>query len=196
VVGQTVVTNYEDFWRNQPRNPEPWRYSWRRTMLEHELRAGETWLDLGCGAGRFLDVAPEGIGVDVAESALERARENVPGCDVRLSEDGTIPVTHGSIDFVWCSETIEHVADALGLLQEVRRVLKPGGRLLLTTPSHSLLRRISIAALRFDRHFDPMGQHVRFFSRNSLAQTLEAAGLENAGVRARYGTLIARGIRP
>jgi SAM-dependent methyltransferase len=191
------VTNYEDFWRNQPRNPQPWRYPWRCGLLERELREGEAWLDLGCGAGRFLTVAPGGIGVDVAESALERARENVPGCDVRLIEaDGVLPVAHGSLDLVWCSETIEHVPDALELLQEARRVLKPGGRLLLTTPSHSWTRRVALAALRFDTHFDPMGQHVRFFSRESLRETFVAAGLEPAGTRSRYGTLIARGIRP
>jgi SAM-dependent methyltransferase len=191
------MTNYEDFWRNQPRDPEPWRYAWRRTMLENELHKGDRWLDLGCGAGRFLSAGPNAIGVDVAPSALERCRDNVPGCDVRLiDEQGCIPVEHGSIDFVWCSETIEHVADALGLLQEVRRVLRPGGRLLLTTPAHPWLRRIAIAAFRFDQHFDPMGQHVRFFSRGSLAAAVEAAGIENAGIRARYATLIARGIRP
>jgi SAM-dependent methyltransferase len=190
------VAEYEDFWRNQPRNPEPWRFPWRYGMLERELDRGDRWLDLGCGAGRFLAAAPNGIGVDVAESALERARENVPGADVRLIEDGTLPVEHGTLDLVWCSEVIEHVADALGLLQEARRVLKPGGRLLLTTPAHPWLRRVTIAAVRFDKHFDPLGQHLRFFTRSSLAKTMEAAGFENAGIRSRYGTLIARGIRP
>ena len=172
--------NYEDFWRNQPRDPEPWRWPWRREMLAREVRYGEAWLDLGCGAGRFLQVAPHGIGADLR----------------LIDEHGCIPVEHGTIDLVWCSETIEHVADALGLLQEVRRVLKPGGRMLLTTPAHPWLRRTVLAALRFDQHFDPMGQHVRFFSRMSLLRILEAAGLENAGIRSRYAALIARGIRP
>jgi SAM-dependent methyltransferase len=188
--------SYEDFWRNQPRNPEPWRFAWRSGLLLGELRQGERWLDLGCGAGRFLGLAPDGIGVDVAPSALERARENVAGADVRLIEDGTIPVEHGTVDLVWCSETLEHVADALELLQEARRVLRPGGRVLVTTPAHSFVRRVTLAAFRFDRHFDPLGQHVRFFTRTSLDRTLESAGLEPAGSRSRYATLIGRAIRP
>ena len=161
-----------------PRDPEPWRWAWRRELLLSELRPGDRWLDLGCGAGRFTGLAPQGIGVDVAPAALERARENVPGGDFRLAgDDGTLPLGHAEVDLVWCSETIEHVADALGLLEECRRVLAPGGRLLLTTPGHPLVRRIGIAALRFDAHFDPLGQHLRFFTKRSLARALEAAGL-------------------
>jgi SAM-dependent methyltransferase len=86
------------------------------------------------------------------------------------------------------------VAGALELLQECRRVLKPGGRLLLTTPGHPLLRRVAIAALRFDQHFDPLGEHVRFFTRRSLARTLEAARLPGS-VSGRGAVLIARAVR-
>src|SRR6185436_11823915 len=150
------------------------------------------WLDLGCGAGRFLTLAPGGIGVDVAAAALERARANAPRADLRRLDDpdGALPLAHGEVDLVWCSETIEHVADALGLLQEARRVLAPGGRLLLTTPGHPLLRRVAIAAARFDEHFDPLGQHLRFFTKRSLARTLEAAGLP--GTVSGGATLVAR----
>lgn len=185
---------YEDHWRDLPRDPEPWRFDWRRRLLLDELEPGERWLDLGSGAGRFTGLAPDGIGVDIAQEALDRARENVPGGDFRLiQDDGTIPLAHGEVSLVWCSETLEHVPDALGLLQECRRVLAPGGRLLITTPGHPLARRLAIAALRFDAHFDPRGQHVRFFTRRSLARTLEAAGFD-ATVRGR-GRLVARGVR-
>lgn len=188
---------YEDFWRDQPADPEPWRWAWRRALLASELRAGDRWLDLGCGAGRFLTVAPGGIGVDIAQAALDRAAANVPGADLRLVEpDGALPVDHASVDLVWCSETLEHVADALGLLQECRRVLAPGGRLLATTPAHPPLRRTAIAALRFERHFDPLGQHLRFFTRRSLRGALEAAGLRPDRVTPHHGTLVARAARP
>lgn len=186
----------EAFWRDQLRDPEPWRYAWRRGLLEAELRPGDRWLDLGCGAGRFLTTAPGAVGLEVALSALERARENAPGAELRLIEpDGTLPVDHGTVDLVWCSEVVEHVADALGLLQEVRRVLRPAGRLLLTTPAHPLPRRVALAALRFDAHFDPLGQHLRFFTRRSLARALTQAGLTPAGIGTHRATLVARAVR-
>ena len=65
---------------------------------------------------------------------------------------------------MWCSEVLEHVADTEHLLLEVRRVLKPGGRLLVTVPFHGRVKAALIALLRFDAHFDPLGQHLRFYT--------------------------------
>ena len=187
---------YEEAWQDAGPDPEPWRWAWRRSLLAGELRPGDAWLDLGCGAGRFLTLAPGGIGVDVAQAALDRAAAVAPGADLRLAEeDGALPLAHGSVDLIWCSETLEHVADALGLLQECRRVLAPGGLLLLTTPAHPPWRRTAIALARFDAHFDPLGQHLRFFTRRSLTRALLAAGLEPDGVRTRHATLVARAVR-
>ena len=45
-------------------------------------------------------------------------------------------------------------------------------------PYHGRLQAAAVALTRFDAHFDPMGQHVRFFTRTSLAATLDAAGFE------------------
>ncbi len=80
----------------------------------------------------------------IAEAAVLRARAT--GADVRLLEDdGTIPFGHGEFDLVWCSEVLEHVPDTIGLLTEARRVLKRGGRLLVTVPDHGRLKRTLIA---------------------------------------------------
>ena len=94
----------------------------------------------------------------------------------RVSEDATF-------DLVLISEVLEHVPDTAHLLLEVRRVLRPGGRLLVTVPDHRRLRTAVIALTRFEAHFDPLGQHVRFYTRRSLATTLEHAGFEDVRVR-------------
>ena len=164
---------------------DPWRWPWRRELLLGELRTGDEWLDLGCGRGRFLALAPNGVGVDPDPEAAGLR-----------TEDGNLPLDHRSVDLVWCSEVIEHVADPQALLFEARRVLRPGGRLLLTTPAHPLLRRIAIAALRFDAHFDPLGEHLRFFTRASLAGALEATGFEVDRINTRHATLVVRAVRP
>ena len=162
---------------------EPWAWERRRALLLAEVRPGERVLDLGCGAGGFLavlrDAGAEPVGVDIAEAAVERARTNVPGADVRLLEgDGVIPAGHGEFELVWCSEVLEHIPDVAEALYEVRRVLKPGGRLLLTVPHDEPVRGRCCAS---SEHFDPLGQHVRFFTRRSLARTLEATGFAPCG---------------
>ena len=199
-------TFYEAVWADVAPEARPWRWERRRSLLLGEARPGERVLDLGCGAAHFTAaLSAHGcsvVGTDIAERALERARAVAPGADLRpLGPDGELPLGHREVDLVWCSEVIEHVPDAAALLTEVRRVLRPGGRLLLTTPAHGLARRVLLAALRFDAHFDPLGQHVRFFTARSLRAALAATGFEDIRVTAVGGlpllreTLVARAAR-
>jgi SAM-dependent methyltransferase len=188
---------YEDLWADAPADPEPWAWERRRALLLAETQPGERVLDLGCGAGRFVkalqDAGAEPVGVEIAEAALERARAVAPGADLRLLDDeGTIPLGHHEVDLVWCSEVLEHVPNAAGLLHETRRVLKPGGRLLLTVPYHGRVKDVLIALTGFERHFDPRGQHVRYFTRRSLASTLDAAGFEPVSITTAGGPPLLR----
>ena len=89
-------------------------------------------------------------------------------------------------------EVLEHVADGTALLQEARRVLRPDGRLLVTVPFHGRVKAAAIALTRFDAHFDPQGQHLRFFTRGSLAELLRASGFEVAAVDAVGGVPLLR----
>ena len=184
-------------WADLPDDPEPWRWARRRALLLAEARPDERVLDLGCGAGRFVgalrDHGCEAIGVDVAEAALERARRNVPGGDFRrIGDDGSLPLEHRSVDLVWCSEVLEHVADTGGLLVEARRVLRPGGRMLVTVPFHGRVKAALISLTRFEAHFDPLGAHLRFYTRRSLAAALAGAGFDDVRVRAAGGPPLLR----
>jgi SAM-dependent methyltransferase len=197
---------YDSVWADAPEDPEPWAWERRRALLLEAARPGERVLDLGCGAGRFVralaDAGADPVGVELAPAALERARRVAPGTDLRLAEpDGSLPLEHRSVDLVWCSEVLEHVADLGQVLVEIRRVLRPGGRLLATVPFHGRVQGALIALTRFDEHFDPLGQHLRFFTRTSLAGTLEAGGFDDVAVRSWGGSpllrrgLVARAVR-
>ena len=93
-------------------------------------------LDLGCGDGAFAaELLGAGCAVtmaDVAGEALRRARARAPGAEaVALVEGAPLPFAEDAFDVVWAGEVLEHVADVVGLLAEVRRVLRWGGTLLV-----------------------------------------------------------------
>lgn len=151
-------------------------------------------LDVGCGEGRFAaELARVGmtvLGVDVAAEPLRRARERHPGVDLRIvPAEGPWPLADASFDVVWAGETIEHVADTAGWLSEVRRVLRSGGSLLLSTPAHGRLTMLGLAVSRkkLDAHFDPRGDHLRFYTARTLTRLLEEFGFEDVDVRAAGG---------
>ena len=188
---------YEGVWAGLPDDPEPWAWRRRRALLLGEARPGERVLDLGCGAGRFVaalrDAGADTVGVELAEAALERARRNVPGADLRrVAPDGSLPLDHGEIDLVWCSEVLEHVPDTIAFLTEVRRVLRRGGRLLVTVPDHGRLKRTLLALAHYDAHYDPLGQHVHFYTRRSLTRALHGTGFDEVRLDALGGPPLLR----
>jgi SAM-dependent methyltransferase len=201
-----VRAYYEGTWATLPDDPEPWQWRRRRALLLREARPGERVLDLGCGAGRFVaalrDAGADPVGIELAEGALARARRTAPGADLRLVEpDGSLPLAHGEIDLVWCSEVLEHVADTIAFVTEIRRVLRPGGRLLLTVPDHGRVKRITLAVADYDAHYDPLGEHLRFYTRRSLTRVLEATGFSAIRLSTLGGppllrqSLVARAVR-
>ena len=181
-------------WRAVPEGAEPERFAARRAFLLDHVAAGERVLDLGCGDGAFAaELLGAGCAVtmaDVAEEALRRARARAPGAEaVALAEGAPLPFDEDAFDVVWAGEVLEHVADVVGLLAEVRRVLRWGGRLLVTTPWHGRARSSPPT-----RHFDPRADHLRFFSARTLRAVLADAGFADAcGARARAARAALRG---
>jgi ubiquinone/menaquinone biosynthesis C-methylase UbiE len=157
-------------------------------------------LDLGCGDGRLtLELrARRIVGADVSPVALARARPRVDQHDVELVEvtpGAVLPFDDGEFDLVLLAETIEHVVDVQSLLSEVRRVLKPGGELAVTTPAHGRLTGFGLLLRGFERTFDPLSPHIRFFSQHSLAGLLDEMGFDVQSLKRRRGTLLARATR-
>lgn len=185
---------YEDLWGRLPEDLDPPDLDLRLAHLRRGVRAGNRVLDLGCGEGRFTQelarIGAKPVGVEVAQAAVDRARAAHPELDFRLVPiDGPLPFDDASFDVVWCSEVIEHVADTARWLSEVRRVLVPRGRLLLTTPSHGRLR---LALHGIEPFSDPLGDHLHLYTRASLTALLAEFGFGEISVRSAGGPPLLR----
>ncbi len=151
-------------------------------------------LDLGCGDGRAAALleAGEVVLADVSEVALARAAKRLPGARTVLVEpDRPLPLPDNGFELVLCADTIEHVRDVQLLLSEARRVLAPGGRLALCTPVHGRLTGLDVLVRGFERRFDPLSPHLRFFTRRSLARLLDGLGFDVRELRRDRGALVA-----
>jgi 2-polyprenyl-3-methyl-5-hydroxy-6-metoxy-1,4-benzoquinol methylase len=199
---------YEGLWEATPTGLAPADFEGRVAFLLGHVPTGARVLDVGCGEGRFAaalaDTGAQVVAIDVAEEPLSRARALRADLDLRLVEpEGPWPLEDSSFDVVWAGETIEHVANTAVWLSEVRRVLRSGGELLLSTPAHGPLAMLGLALSRraFAAHFEPRGDHLRFYSRATLTELLEDFGFEQLEVRGFGGipgarrTLLARARR-
>jgi 2-polyprenyl-3-methyl-5-hydroxy-6-metoxy-1,4-benzoquinol methylase len=190
---------HEELWQALAPGLEPSDFDLRSRFLLERVAAGERVLDVGCGEGRFTSAltraGAHAVGVDVAEEPLRRARVRDTALDVRLVPvDGEWELTDASFDVVWAGEVIEHIADTASWLSEVRRVLRPQGTLLLSTPANGPLSLAHAALSRraFARRFDPRGEHLRFYSRETLTALVEDFGFERVSVGAAGGVIGAR----
>jgi len=158
----------------------------------NELAPADRALDLGVGDGRLTSAlqATKLTGADVSQVALERARTRLPDAELVLVEpDEPLPFADNVFDLVLCVETLEHIRDTQLALSEIRRVLRPGGRLALTTPASARWR---VLVRGFEHPFSP---HLRSFTRRSLRSTLETMGFHILDLHTRHGTLFALAVR-
>ena len=149
-----------------------WWYRGRRRMLAAllerlELPPRARVLDAGCGSGRTLDeLARYGSahGVELNPLGLEAARRR--GHDVEQAPVEAIPHGDASFDLVTCLDVIEHTDDDAAALRELRRVARPGARLVVSVPAHPCLWS----------YHDEVNGHRRRYTRRTLRAAAEAAG--------------------
>jgi demethylmenaquinone methyltransferase/2-methoxy-6-polyprenyl-1,4-benzoquinol methylase len=115
---------------------------WRRLTAEAVVRPGDEVLDACCGSGDLalaaLDAGGRVTGLDFSRPMLERARSKAPEVDWVEGDALALPFGGGSFDVVTIGFGLRNLVDAAGGLNELGRVLRPGGRLAvleLTRPS-------------------------------------------------------------
>jgi 2-polyprenyl-6-hydroxyphenyl methylase/3-demethylubiquinone-9 3-methyltransferase len=139
---------------------------------------GRTLLDAGCGTGLFsAAAAARGARVtslDVGERLLEQVARKTDSERV-VGDVASLPFADDRFDFVVCTEVIEHTMDPHRAVNEVARVLAPGGTLVLTTPNRVWHPAIRLATKLRLRPYEGIENWVRF---GDLRAWLTGAGIE------------------
>ncbi len=182
---------------------------WRRIAVEAVVGPGDRVLDACCGTGDLAIAAERegGIvtGLDFAPRMLERARRKSGTVEWVEGDVLALPFDDGAFDAATVGFGVRNVADLPGALAELRRVLRPGGRLAIleiTQPTGALRPFFS---LWFDRIVPLLGRVLpggsaytylpasvrRFPDAPSLARLLEGTGFAGVGVRLFGGTIVA-----
>lgn len=161
-----------------------------RYLLACELAAGKTVLDIACGDGYGAAMlarhAAQVTGVDIDTPTVERARGKYVADNLRFLQGSAtdIPLDDDSVDLVISFETIEHLMEQDRMLYEIRRVLRPEGFLLISSPDKY-------------EYSDVPGYHNEFHLKELYRQEFEALLQKHfswhalLGQRVVFGSLIA-----
>ena len=163
-------------------------------MQTADLQPGERVLDVACGTGLIARLAAERVGptgsvtgVDVAPDMIEVARATpapaAPEIDWRVGDAIALDLRDDSYDVVTCALGLQFMEDRPTAVAEMRRVLAPGGRLLITTPG-TIQPPFELMEQAIVKHISPqLGGFVRaVFSIHDpdvLAEFLRGAGLRD-----------------
>ena len=156
-----------------------WQRARHRIILGFVKAAGPSdrgsVLDIGCGSGRIIQDLPDAVGMDILLPKLrflrDRHRHLVQGTVF------TLPFATERFDVVICSEVIEHIPDYPQVFQELTRVLRPGGTLILGTPDYG--RRLWWILEWIYGKILPGAyahEHITHYTHDSLARRLMAQG--------------------
>jgi len=138
-------------------------------------------LEVGCGDASFTaDLAKHFSAVTAIDLSAGQIAENAqryPAIAFRQHDVAErLPFADASFEVVWCSEVLEHLFDPRFALREMHRVLRPGGRVLITVPYHGRFKNVLIALFKWDEHFVPSTSHIRFYTNRSLSRIAAEAG--------------------
>jgi SAM-dependent methyltransferase len=170
-----------------------WQYGRIFGLAGVEELRGLRVIDVGCGAGPglryMLSQGALALGLDHSHYALQASRHLAPGAAVVLN-DGTegLPCADASADVLLLSELVEHLDAAAPLLRECWRVLRPGGRVVVTTPNLWDVRRLTAPLLGRAWSGDTDPTHVNLYTPTRLHRELNNAGFR----RVRWHT----GVKP
>ena len=157
-----------------------------------DLASSPDVLDIGAGQGA-LSKRLQDAGANVSACDVVPEQFDVPGVRFRpVTSDGNLPFDNGEFDAAIAIEVLEHIDGHDRFFAEVARVLRPGGRVMFTTPNIlSLKSRVRFLFTGFFYSFgplepftrDPVSQHIAPFSVNRYEWMLSQHGLRLTGLQ-------------
>jgi SAM-dependent methyltransferase len=163
----------------------PLQRYWQRSRFAHvmDLIANQgPVLDVGCGSSRIIGDLPAGsVAVDVLQRKLRYARKF--GRPLARASGFALPFADASFPCVLCSQVIEHVPKESPILDELCRVLKPGGRLVLGTPDYANWQWVYIEKLYGMVPGGYKDEHISHYTNRELREIMLARGLTFEGER-------------
>jgi SAM-dependent methyltransferase len=163
-----------------PLNVRPWGGHERLLAL---AGSPERALDVGCSTGylaqRLTERGARVVGIEADPVAAAEARGVCEEVLVGDAESVELPFPPGSFDLVLCGDLLEHLRDPGAFLERIRPLLRPGGRLVLTTPNvanWAMWLGLLAGRWRYTDRGILDRTHVHLFTRRTLVETLERAG--------------------
>lgn len=160
--------------------------------LLKDLKPGSKVLDLGCGNGSMIATFKKYnwqlFGTDLSDMGMEVAKSSHHGITFFSSDltavtpQEVLAQCEGPLDAIISTEVVEHLYLPRPFAKLCFEVLKPGSRLVMSTPYHGYAKNVAIALLgKTDFHHSPLWDygHVKFWSKPTLSTLLSEAGFVN-----------------
>jgi 2-polyprenyl-3-methyl-5-hydroxy-6-metoxy-1,4-benzoquinol methylase len=168
---------YTDYAADEPLYLKTYRR--RMSVVRRHFDQPGRVLDVGCAAGFFLSVM-QGEGWDVtglepSDSIRTHAQRLIGEDNVRAGLLGTVELEPASFDLITMWDVIEHIPDAARALREVRRLLAPGGKLLIETQNIDS-RAAKVLGKRWQHY--KHAEHIYHFNPKTISRLLGEAGFE------------------
>jgi SAM-dependent methyltransferase len=189
-----IKNYYETYWAEGKRtfsgSNQPYAANFRRWMAAElsDLKSDAPVIEVGCGDASFTEdlakYSSRVTAIDISAGQIEENGRRLPAITF-LQHDVSerFPFADGEFEVVWCSEVLEHLFDPSFAVREMHRILRPGGRLLLTVPYHGGLKNVLIALFKWDEHFTPQSPHIRFYTNRTLAGIVREAGFGSLRIK-------------
>ena len=172
---------YEQLAERKGDTDQHWAKGFHQSLLIEKIHSmlniqGKFVGDIGCGDGRTsIYLGERGntvLGIDIAFGTITRAREKANG---RSLGNNTyvqayaehLPIKQGVLDWIVCTEVLEHVRDDHAVLKELSDALRPGGRALISIPTVSLRRYFDMRYIGRPLYMDPE-EHLREFTYHKI----------------------------